>query len=78
MAQATYQYQVTANQIVARLEGGDERYLEKGVFLPSNVDKDHRDHLVKVDLVKKVKVEDSTSATETESGTTSGPGETSK
>lgn len=66
MAQATYQYQVKANQIVARLEGGDERYLEKGTFLPSNVDKDHREHLVKVDLVEKVKVEGSEAPVETD------------
>lgn len=57
MAQATYQYVVTANQIVAKLEDGAERYLDKGATLPSNVNKDHRDHLVDSGLVEKVKVE---------------------
>ena len=57
MATTQYQYQVKANLLVAKLEGGAERYLDKGAFLPSNVTKDHREHLVKVGLVEKVKVE---------------------
>lgn len=78
MAQATYQYVVTANQIVAKLDDGGERYLDKGAVLPSNTAKDHRDHLVDVGLVEKAKVgEADTTTSETGgSGSSSGSGET--